>query len=76
MISCMPKILRFNKMRIASSSNPPKDTPFPLQCPMLSSLNYNTWSIKMEAIMDAHGLWDAIEPPTSVVVDEKKSKQA
>ncbi|XP_052627162.1 uncharacterized protein LOC128133684 [Lactuca sativa] len=30
----------------------------------------------MEAIMDAHGLWDAIEPPTGVVVDEKKSKQA
>ncbi|XP_023772785.1 uncharacterized protein LOC111921434 [Lactuca sativa] len=30
----------------------------------------------MEAIIDAHGLWDAIEPPTGVVVDEKKSKQA
>ncbi|KAJ0532731.1 putative RNA-directed DNA polymerase [Helianthus annuus] len=30
----------------------------------------------MEAIMDAHGLWEAIEPPTGVVVDAKKSKQA
>ncbi|XP_021979979.1 uncharacterized protein LOC110876109 [Helianthus annuus] len=30
----------------------------------------------MEAIMDAHGLWEAIEPPTDVAVDEKKSKQA
>ena len=26
--------------------------------------------------MDAHGLWDAIEPPTDVDVDKKKSKQA
>lgn len=26
--------------------------------------------------MDAHGLWDAIEPPTGVVVDERKIKQA
>lgn len=26
--------------------------------------------------MDAHGLWDAIEPQIGVVVDEKKSKQA
>ncbi|KAL7606147.1 hypothetical protein Lser_V15G16255 [Lactuca serriola] len=30
----------------------------------------------MEAIMDAHGLCDAIKPPTGVIVDEKKSKQA
>ncbi|XP_023749953.1 uncharacterized protein LOC111898254 [Lactuca sativa] len=43
---------------------------------MLTSSNYNTWSIKMEAIMDAHGLWDVIEPPTGVVVDEKRTKQA
>lgn len=26
--------------------------------------------------MDAHGLWEAIEPPIGVVVDEKRSKQA
>ncbi|KAL7604382.1 hypothetical protein Lser_V15G19591 [Lactuca serriola] len=63
-------------MIVASTSNPPKDSPYPLQCPMLTSSNYNTWSIKMEAIMDAHGLWDAIEPPTGEVVDEKRSKQA
>ncbi|XP_023749696.1 uncharacterized protein LOC111897975 [Lactuca sativa] len=30
----------------------------------------------MDAIMDAHGLWDAIEPPSEPVVDEKKRKQA
>ncbi|XP_023731340.1 uncharacterized protein LOC111879096 [Lactuca sativa] len=63
-------------MIVASTSNPPKDSPYPLQCPMITSSNYNIWSIKMEAIMDAHGLWDTIEPPTGVVVDEKKSKQA
>ncbi|KAJ0558736.1 putative RNA-directed DNA polymerase [Helianthus annuus] len=30
----------------------------------------------MEAILDAQGLWDSIEPQTGVVPDEKKSKQA
>ncbi|XP_021980396.1 uncharacterized protein LOC110876534 [Helianthus annuus] len=63
-------------MSIVTNSNPPKDNIFPFQCPVLTSTNYNTWAIKMEAIMDAHGLWDAIEPPTGVVVEEKKIKQA
>nr|GEV07010.1 putative zinc finger, CCHC-type [Tanacetum cinerariifolium] len=30
----------------------------------------------MEAIMDAQGLWESIEPTASVAVDEKKSKMA
>ncbi|KAI3794918.1 hypothetical protein L1987_37559 [Smallanthus sonchifolius] len=61
---------------IATTSNSQKDTPFSFQCSVFTPTNYNTWAIKMEEIMDAHGLWDAIEPPTGVVVDEKKSKQA
>ncbi|KAJ0515274.1 putative RNA-directed DNA polymerase [Helianthus annuus] len=71
----MPKFLRFETMSVVTSSNPPKDNVFPFQCPILTATNYNTWSIKMEAIMDAHGLWEAIEPATGVVVDEKKNKQ-
>ncbi|KAD3066473.1 hypothetical protein E3N88_34353 [Mikania micrantha] len=47
-----------------------------LQCPMLTSTNYTTWAIKMEAVMDAQGLWDAVEPPLGIAIDEKKSKLA
>ncbi|KAD5961160.1 hypothetical protein E3N88_12633 [Mikania micrantha] len=47
-----------------------------LQCPVLTAQNYTTWAIKMEAILDAQGLWDAIEPPVGGVADEKKSKLA
>ncbi|KAJ0500497.1 putative RNA-directed DNA polymerase [Helianthus annuus] len=73
----MPKILRLDTMSVINTNpNPPKDNPITFQSPILTATNYNTWAIKMEAIMDAHGLWDAVEPPTGVVVDEKKSKQA
>ncbi|KAD4585292.1 hypothetical protein E3N88_22893 [Mikania micrantha] len=53
-----------------------RETPFPFQCPILTSLNYTTWAIKMEAVLDAQGLWDAIEPSTGGAADEKKSKVA
>ncbi|KAM0039898.1 putative RNA-directed DNA polymerase [Helianthus debilis subsp. tardiflorus] len=72
----MPKFFRFNPMSIVTNPNPSKENSVSFQCPILTPTNYNTWSIKMEAIMDAHGLWEAVEPPTGVVVDEKKSKQA
>uniref|UniRef100_J3MSB8 DUF4219 domain-containing protein n=1 Tax=Oryza brachyantha TaxID=4533 RepID=J3MSB8_ORYBR len=29
---------------------------------VLTSTNYSTWAIKMEANMEAQGIWDAIEP--------------
>ncbi|XP_022040666.1 uncharacterized protein LOC110943223 [Helianthus annuus] len=63
-------------MSVVTSSNPPKDNVFPFQCLILAATNYNTWSIKMEAITDAHGLWEDIEPATGVLVDKKKNKQA
>ncbi|KAJ0579462.1 putative RNA-directed DNA polymerase [Helianthus annuus] len=74
----MPKIVRSQTMNVvaSTSSNPPKENPFPFQCPTLTSSNYTTWAIKMEAIMDAQGLWESIEPQAGVVVDEKKSKTA
>ncbi|KAD4177952.1 hypothetical protein E3N88_26543 [Mikania micrantha] len=63
-------------MSAATITNPPKETTFPFQCPILTSSNYTTWAIKMEAVLDAQGLWESIEPTTGVVVDEKKSKTA
>ncbi|KAJ9557664.1 hypothetical protein OSB04_012278 [Centaurea solstitialis] len=48
----------------------------PFQCPSLTLTNYTTWSIRMEAILDAQGLWESIQPPTGVAVEEKKDKSA
>ncbi|KAI3520492.1 hypothetical protein L1887_09941 [Cichorium endivia] len=61
---------------VTNTSNPPKENPVTFQCPVLTSTNYTTWAIKMEAIMDAQGLWESIEPETGVVADDKKSKMA
>ncbi|CAN6286925.1 unnamed protein product [Urochloa humidicola] len=44
--------------------------------PMLTATNYSTWAIKMEANMDAQGLWEAIEPAEGEAVDTKKDKLA
>ncbi|KAD5961432.1 hypothetical protein E3N88_12905 [Mikania micrantha] len=65
----------------ASSStsvpNAPKEpSNISLQCPVLTSQNYTTWAIKMEAILDAQGLWETIDDSDADGVDEKKSKLA
>lgn len=73
----MPKYLRFNNMStVATTSGVAKEAGVSLQFPMLTSSNYTTWAIKMEAILDAQGLWESIEPEAGVAVDEKKSKLA
>ncbi|GJZ62722.1 putative zinc finger, CCHC-type containing protein, partial [Tanacetum coccineum] len=61
---------------VPTTSNPVKENPVTFQCPVLTSTNYTTWAIKMEAIMDVQGLWESIEPAAGVAVDEKKSKMA
>ncbi|GJR68716.1 zinc finger, CCHC-type containing protein [Tanacetum coccineum] len=61
---------------VSNTSNPVKENPITFQCPVLTSTNYTTWAIKMEAIMDAQGLWESIEPAAGVAADEKKSKMA
>nr|GEX85834.1 putative zinc finger, CCHC-type [Tanacetum cinerariifolium] len=60
----------------ATTSNPVKENPVTFQCPVLTSTNYTTWAIKIEAIMDAQGLWESVESAAGVAVDEKKSKMA
>ncbi|KAI3771566.1 hypothetical protein L6452_02731 [Arctium lappa] len=71
----MPKYLRLEDMSIVTQQGK-ESGGVPFQCPMLTSTNYTTWAIKMEAIMDAQGIWESIEPQAGVVVDEKKSKSA
>lgn len=53
-----------------------KEASVTLHYPMLTSTNYSTWAIKMEALMDAQGVWDAIEPSDGVAVDSKLDKMA
>ena len=47
------------------------------QVPILTSVNYPVWSVKVQSIMDAYGLWGTVEPRgLGEEPDEKKSKQA
>ena len=47
------------------------------QVPVLTSTNYPVWAVKVKSIMDAHDIWETVEPKTSdKALDQKKSKQA
>ncbi|KAJ9551322.1 LOW QUALITY PROTEIN: hypothetical protein OSB04_015367 [Centaurea solstitialis] len=71
----MPKYPRFETMSIVTQQGRDGGSIL-FQCPMLTPTNYTTWAIKMEAIMDAQGVWESIEPEAGVAVDEKKNKSA
>ncbi|GJX99878.1 hypothetical protein Tco_0356897 [Tanacetum coccineum] len=32
------------------------------QCPILNSTNYTIWAIKIKALFNVYGIWDALEP--------------
>ncbi|KAJ0491189.1 hypothetical protein HanIR_Chr12g0561201 [Helianthus annuus] len=73
----MPEFIKTEPMSIVTNTqNLPKEHPITFQCPILTASNYTTWAIKMEAIMEAQGLWESVEPAVGVAVDEKKSKTA
>lgn len=58
-----------------STGNGEKDGQITLHYPMLSRTNYGAWAIKMKVFMQAHGVWEAVEPRTAnTVVDTKKDK--
>ncbi|KAK9070857.1 hypothetical protein SSX86_009425 [Deinandra increscens subsp. villosa] len=44
-----------------------------LQIPKLTETNYTSWSIMVETVLRAYGLWEAIDPVTGAAVDEKKN---
>ncbi|GJY99913.1 zinc finger, CCHC-type containing protein [Tanacetum coccineum] len=55
-----------------STSTPKPVTPIAqYQCPKLKNTNYTVWAIQIKVILEAHGLWEAIE---SKEVDIKKDK--
>jgi hypothetical protein len=43
---------------------------------VLSPANYTGWAIKVQAILDAQGLWEAVAPANGVNVDEHKNRIA
>ncbi|GKC33716.1 hypothetical protein Tco_1046100 [Tanacetum coccineum] len=44
------------------------------QCPTLKLTNYTVWAIQTKVILEAHGLWEMIEPKENTQADEKKDK--
>jgi hypothetical protein len=42
--------------------------------PVLVPVKYTGWAIKVQAILDAQGLWEAVAPMNSADVDERKNK--
>lgn len=47
------------------------------QVPVLTPTNYPVWAVKVKSIMDAHGVWETVEPRVlGEEPDPKKKKQA
>ncbi|GJV60666.1 zinc finger, CCHC-type containing protein [Tanacetum coccineum] len=44
------------------------------QCPKLKTTNYTVWAIQIKVILEAHDLWEAIEPKKNTQEDDKKDK--
>nr|GEU42316.1 zinc finger, CCHC-type [Tanacetum cinerariifolium] len=58
-----------------SSKNEFSTTSTPqFQCLMLKPLNYSLWAIRMKIILEANGLWEAIEPNEKTQADNRKDK--
>lgn len=54
-----------------------KETSFGLSYPMITKTNYAAWALKMKVFMQAHGLWEVIEPKNpKATVDDKLDKRA
>ncbi|XP_074355672.1 uncharacterized protein LOC141695315 [Apium graveolens] len=54
-----------------------KESSFGLNFPMLTKVNYTAWALKIKVFMQAHGVWDAIEPKDpKATVEDKTDKRA
>ena len=45
----------------------------PLQCPKLTETNYTWWSIMVETVLKAYGLWEAVDPVIKGTVEARKN---
>ncbi|KAL6530809.1 hypothetical protein OROGR_014669 [Orobanche gracilis] len=56
---------------------PSKGGSISYQVSVLNPMNYSVWTIKVKSIMDAHGIWETVEPRAlGEEADPKKKKQA
>ncbi|XP_049934420.1 uncharacterized protein LOC126410182 [Nymphaea colorata] len=46
------------------------------QYPLLTATNYTSWVIRVQAMMEDQGIWEAAEPTAGVAVDTRKDKKA
>lgn len=54
-----------------------KEGSLSLSYPMLTKTNYTAWALKMRIFMEAHGIWEAIEPKDlKATIEEKTDKVA
>ena len=54
-----------------------KESSFGLSYPLLTKTNYTAWALKMKVFMQAHGVWESIEPKDpKVAVEDKMDKRA
>ncbi|KAL8107150.1 hypothetical protein AgCh_023812 [Apium graveolens] len=54
-----------------------KESSFGLSYPILTKTNYTAWALKMKVFIQAHGVWEAIEPKDPKgVVEDKIDKRA
>jgi hypothetical protein len=74
----MPKILRYYLEQEAMAVVPHGTAggTVSMSYPVLSPARYTAWAIKVEAILDAQGLWKAVSPSGDAVVDAQKNKTA
>lgn len=66
----MPKL---NTMEVVKG----KEGSLSLNYSMLSKTNYTAWALKMKIFMQAHGIWEAVEPTDpKATIEEKMDKVA
>jgi hypothetical protein len=74
----MSKILRYY-LESESMAMVPHDaggSSVSMSYPVLSPASYMAWAIKVESILDAQGLWEAVSPPDDGEVNAVKNKTA
>ena len=58
-------------------SSKSKEGKINLSYPMLTKTNYTAWAMKMRVFMQAHGVWEAVEPKDPKDnVEDKMDKRA
>ena len=74
----MPKILRYylEQEDMALVPQGAGGSSVSMAYPVLSPAGYTAWAIKVEAILDAQSLWEAVSPSGNGVVDAHKNKTA